>query len=100
MKVLKDRLPQLQELCKLYHVKTLFAFGSVLRENDFNAESDIDLVVDIAESDPLVYADYYFNLKFQLEQLFNRPIDLLEEKAIKNPFFRKHLNQSRMLIYG
>jgi predicted nucleotidyltransferase len=100
MKVLDERLTQLRDLCRINHVKTLFAFGSVLRDADFNAESDIDLVVDFAEEDPIQYAENYFNLKFQLEELFNRPIDLLEERAIKNPLFRRKLNQSRMLIYG
>jgi predicted nucleotidyltransferase len=99
MQFLANNLARLQELCKANHVKTLFAFGSVTRD-DFRADSDVDLVVDIAETDPLVYADYYFNLKFQLEQLLNRPIDLLEERAIKNPLFRKHLNESKVLIYG
>jgi hypothetical protein len=46
------------------------------------------------------YADNYFDLKEQLESIFNRPIDLLEEQAIKNPFFKKEIDKEKLLIYG
>jgi len=46
------------------------------------------------------YADNYFDLKFSLQEIFKRPIDLLEEKAIKNPYFRLSVNQQRQLVYG
>jgi hypothetical protein len=39
-------------------------------------------------------------LKFSLEDILKRPIDLLEEKAIKNPYFREDIDQKRKLIYG
>ncbi|WPO77601.1 hypothetical protein [Flavobacterium sp. KACC 22761] len=46
------------------------------------------------------YADNYFDFKFSLEEIFKRPIDLLEEKAIKNPYFKENLNKQKQLIYG
>lgn len=52
------KIDQIQELCKTNKVKTLFAFGSVTRE-DFNESSDIDLVVDIDEKDPFKYTDLF-----------------------------------------
>ncbi len=90
---------QIEELCRRYNVRTLFAFGSVLTDR-FNEESDIDLIVDIADKDPLVYADNYFNLKFSLLDLFKRSVDLLEEKAIRNPYLRINIDSSKQLIYG
>lgn len=80
-------------------VKTLFAFGSVLTEG-FNSKSDIDLIVEIDEPDPLSYSENYFNLKFQLEKLFNRNIDLLEQKALKNKYLMEEINQTKVLVYG
>ena len=68
MKIEKIKIEQIQELCKSNKVKTLFAFGSVLRD-DFSENSDIDLVVDIDEKDPFKYTDIYFNLKSKLEDL-------------------------------
>lgn len=99
MKELGNYIEQIRKLCESSKVKSLFAFGSVLRE-DFKAESDLDFVVDIDEKDPVLYADNYFNLKFQLEKLFQRKVDLLEEKAIKNPYIKKQIDQSKVLIYG
>jgi len=32
--------------------------------------------------------------------LLNRKIDLLEERAVKNPFFRQELDQTKVKIYG
>ena len=86
-------------LCKTHKVKSLYAFGSVLTDK-FNSESDVDLIVDFENLDVLDYGDNYYNLKFSLENILKRSIDLLEEKAIKNPYFRKSLNQNKVLIYG
>ena len=52
MNLLSKHMVQIKRLCSLNKVRTLFAFGSVLRE-DFQPESDIDLVVDIDEKDPI-----------------------------------------------
>ncbi len=87
------------KLCKTHKVKSLYAFGSVLTEN-FNNESDIDFIVDFSNIEVEDYADNYFDLKFSLQDILKRPVDLLEEKAIKNPYFRQSLNQQRKLVYG
>lgn len=86
-------------MCNAPHVKSLFVFGSVLTDQ-FNAESDIDFDVDIDSNNPLDYSDHYFTLKFQLERLFGKPVDLLEEKAIKNSFLKKQIDHTKVLIYG
>ena len=80
-------------------MKSLFVFGSVLT-NKFSDKSDIDLVVDIDSNDPFDYADSYFNLKFAIQDLFKRPIDLLENKAIKNPYIRQNIDRSKSLVYA
>lgn len=86
-------------LCNQNKVKTLYVFGSVLTDK-FNDMSDIDLVVDIESDDPIEYADNYFNLKFALQDLLKRQIDLLESKAIKNPYILQSIDNSKSLIYG
>jgi predicted nucleotidyltransferase len=92
-------ITRLQNLCLQNKVKTLYVFGSVLSDK-FNDTSDIDLVVDIDSNDPFDYADSYFNLKFALQDLFKRQIDLLENKAIKNPIIRSNIERSKKLIYA
>jgi len=99
MNALTSHIDQIRKLCGSNKVRTLFAFGSVLTD-DFKPESDIDLVVDIDEKDPLSYSDSYFSLKFQLEQLFQRRVDLLEQKSIKNPYVKEQIEQTKVLIYG
>ena len=99
MKIEKIKLDQIQELCKSNKVKTLFVFGSVLRE-DFREDSDVDFVVDIDEKDPFKYTDIYFNLKSKLEEILKHQVDLLEERAIKNKFFRQELELTKVKIYG
>lgn len=90
---------QIKQLCDKHKVKYLFAFGSVLTSN-FSDVSDVDLLVDINSKDPLVYAENYFDLKFKLEDLLKRKIDLLEERGIRNPYLKESIDKSKRLIYG
>ncbi len=83
----------------MHQVKRLYAFGSVLSDR-FNNDSDIDLMVDFEDLHVNDYADNYFNLKFSLEAIFCRRVDLLEEQAIKNPYFEQSVKEQRKLIYG
>ena len=80
-------------------MKSLYAFGSVLTDR-CNDRSDVDLIVNFHDIKLLDYADNYFDLKFSLEDIFKRPVDLLEEKAIRNPYFKKSVEQTKQLIYG
>ena len=99
MTVLEEHISDINKLCSAYKVKRLFAFGSVLTER-FNDDSDIDFIVDFEPIDLGQYADNYYDLKFSLEDVFKKPVDLLEEKAIKNPYFRQVVEKQRQLIYG
>lgn len=99
MKISDKNIDHIKKLCKKYRVRTFSAFGSVNRD-DFNDDSDIDFVVDFDENDPFKYADLYFDLKENLEDLLKRQIDLIEERGIKNRFFKKELDETKVLIYG
>ena len=99
MKIINQYKNQISKLCSSNKVKSLFAFGSVVTDS-LMPHSDIDMVVDIDENDPVTYSDYYFNLKFQLEKIFNRSIDLLENKAIKNPYLKAQTEKTKVMIYG
>ena len=90
---------EINKLCLHNKVKSLFVFGSVLSDR-FTENSDIDLVVDIDSIDPFDYAEYYFNLKFALQDLFRRPIDLLENKALHNPYILQNIDRTKTLVYA
>ena len=99
MNPIEQNIAVIEVLCKKYKVSKLFAFGSVLTER-FSTESDIDLVVDFDNVGINEYADNYFDFKFSLQDAFHRKIDLLEEKAIRNPYMRQSIDLSKRLIYG
>jgi hypothetical protein len=99
MNLIHQNIEFINALCKSHKVKSLYAFGSVLTDK-FNDQSDIDLIVDFSDVQLLDYADNYFDLKFSLEDTFKRSVDLLEEKAIKNPYFKRAIEKNRQLIYG
>ena len=99
MKLTDQNIKLIQELCIKHKVARLFVFGSVLTEK-FNNDSDIDFLVDFKKIDLSDYADNYFNLKSSLEDLFDRNVDLLELKALKNPYLIKSIDNTKQLIYG
>lgn len=99
MNINDKNINHIKKLCEQYKVRTFSAFGSVTRD-DFSDESDMDFVVDFDENDPFEYTNLYFQLKDKLEKLLKRQIDLIEYRAIKNNYFRKELEETKVLIYG
>ena len=99
MNLLDRNIDKIKDLCDKYKVSRLYVFGSILT-NQFGKSSDIDFVVDFKNVNLYNYADNYFDLKTSLENLLKRQIDLLEEKAIKNPYLRQSIDSSKRMIYG
>ena len=98
-KLLTDNLIRIKELCMAHQVKNLYAFGSVCTEK-FNENSDIDLLISFKPMDYGDYADTYFELAEKFEKLFNRQVDLVTDKSLKNPYFIESVNQTKTLLYG
>ena len=93
------KIPSLIELLKTHKVKRAYAFGSVCT-NHFTDASDVDLLVAFEENiDPLEYGDLYWSLDEKLPQLLNRPVDLLTEKQLRNPYFIKVMNRTKTALY-
>ena len=99
MNIIDQNIEIIRDLCTKHKVARLFVFGSVLN-NRLKKNSDIDLIVDFRDIDVYDYADNYFDLKFSLENLLNRKVDLLEDKAINNPYLRQSIDSTKQLIYG
>lgn len=80
----KDRLLKLKpELAAKFHVKSLGLFGSVVR-NDFNPQSDIDIIVDFDQPVGIEFID----LANYMEALFLTRVDLVSRKGIKDKYFQ------------
>lgn len=99
MTILEKNSAALIAACERNQVQELYAFGSILTDK-FNSNSDIDFLVSFDKLDPLIYAEHYFDLKFELEALFNRKIDLLEAKAIRNQAFKNAIDKKKKLVYA
>ncbi len=98
MKLIDDNKEKLIELCDRYKVKELYLFGSILTAR-FIDSSDIDVLVQFSDIELEKYFDNYMDFKEQLELLFEREIDLVENQAIRNPIFRRVVDREKKLVY-
>ncbi len=89
--IIKNNIEQITTLCNSYNVKSLFVFGSVCTP-DFNKTSDIDLLISFNQMDYADNADNFFLLADKFEELFKRPVDLVTDKSLSNPYFIKSVN--------
>lgn len=99
-RILEENLPALTGLCEKYGVARLEIFGSAAADT-FNAgTSDLDFLVTFKTLAHMNAADQYFGLLAELEILFNRRIDLVMERAMKNPYFIKSVEQNRRTLFA
>ena len=97
-KLISDKLDTIKAICALHNVNSLYVFGSVCTDK-FNDKSDIDLLISFKNMDFGDYADTYFELAEEFENIFNRPVDLVTEKSLSNPYFIESVNKSKTLLY-
>ena len=89
---------KIAEFCKRWRVTEFSVFGSVLRD-DFRSDSDIDVLVSI---DPGAHMGLFkiIEMKLELEEIFQRPVDLVEKEGLKNPYRRKEILQTARVVYA
>ena len=91
---------ELRALCRRPHVRRLDLFGSAAR-GDFDPEqSDLDFLVEFDRGAPQHPFEAYFGLKEALEELFARPVDLVEAGAVRNPYLEASIERSRQNLYA
>ena len=98
--LIADKRQELFVLCRKYHVQRLELFGSAATDNFDRNGSDIDFLVIFELSTPTEHADRYFGLLAALQDLFARAVDLVELRAITNPYFKEEIELTRAVIYG
>lgn len=98
--VVQDRLGRIIELCGQHSVRRLALFGSAVRDDFDPARSDLDFLVDFEPLLPSRHADAYFGLLADLETLFGRPIDLVESAALRNPYRRREIEATQVLLHA
>ena len=100
MTIARIELPQrqLDEFCQHWKVTEFAVFGSALRE-DFHASSEIDVLVSFAPDAGWSLFDLV-EMQDELGQIFGREVDLVEKRAVRNPFRRHHIRAHHEVIYA
>lgn len=93
------QMPILIDLLKKHKIKKAYFFGSVLTEK-FNSKSDLDLLINFQDGlEPLEQGKLMWSLEFAIEDIILRQVDLIQESSIKNPYFKKEMDETKQLIY-
>jgi predicted nucleotidyltransferase len=98
--LLEERRPELAELCRGRHVSRLELFGSAASGGFDPAHSDLDFLVEFQDLTPTEYARSYFGLLHDLEDLFERPIDLVTVRSLTNPYLLRAIERDRTVLYA
>jgi len=95
-----QNLPKVIDTFKKYKIVRAYAFGSVCTDK-FNDKSDIDLLISFQNNlDPLEKGQNLWDLEDELELILNRYVDLVTDTSLKNPYFIKELDETKISIYG
>jgi len=100
--IIRDRChitrSQIIDFCQRWHIIEFAVFGSVLRD-DFRNDSDIDVLVTLASNHGLNLFDW-IDMQQELETLFNRDVDLVDKRGLKNPYRRSEIMNTCQIIYA
>jgi predicted nucleotidyltransferase len=89
----------LDDLCRKFRVRRLDLFGSATTGHFDPARSDVDLLVEFEAMPPSAYAAAYFGLRAAAETLLGRPVDLVTEAALANPYLRRRIEGERRTLF-
>ena len=93
-------LPQqkIHEFCRRWQVVEFSLFGSALRE-DFKPKSDVDVMIAFAPQANIGLFEIA-QMKIELEEVFHRPVDLVEKASLRNPYRRREILRTAKVIYA
>jgi predicted nucleotidyltransferase len=99
MNLIEKHRRSITRLCKKYFVQKLYVFGSYAKKT-MHASSDVDMLVYFKKELPLIdYADNFFDLKYAIEKVLNKNVDLVSGKPLSNPYFIEDINKTKLLVY-
>jgi len=99
--LIADKKEELAELCRRFDVTRLEVFGSAARGADFDPlTSDADFLIEFDAGSELPPFDRYFDLVEDLRGMLGLPVDLIEARAIRNPYLRAAIDKSREIVYA
>jgi hypothetical protein len=87
------------DLCRTHHVRRFSVFGSAVRD-DFDPDtSDVDVRVEFYDNIEDSVRNY-FDLHDKLTQLFGREVDIISSQEIENPYLKKIVEGTQVLLYA
>jgi predicted nucleotidyltransferase len=98
--VLEGHRHELIALCRKHRVRRLEVFGSATRTDFDEKSSDVDLLVEFEDMPHADRADAYLGFLTAAEALLRRRVDLVEVGAVRNPYLRRGIEESRELVYA
>lgn len=100
--IIEQNIDKIATLCRNNYVQRLFAFGSVTDPTRFRCDSDVDFLVsfDFENLSLEDYAESYFRLSFQLEDLLKRDVDLITDRSLSNPYFIAELESTKVEVFA
>jgi uncharacterized protein len=96
---ISNKADDFSAVCKAHNVRYIYAFGSSVTKRFDSAKSDIDLLVEIDYPDPIERGEKLISLWDTFENFFKRKVDLLTDISIHNPYLRKSIDSTKILIY-
>jgi predicted nucleotidyltransferase len=88
--LIEDNREAITALCEQYGVRRLAVFGSAAQGTFDPKTSDLDFVIDFADYG-LGVSRRFIDFANALESLFGLPVDLVFERKLTNPWFRKEV---------
>jgi len=99
--LIQEKRADIAALCRRYRVRHLEVFGSAARGEDFDpASSDADFLVEFEPESDLPPLEEFFGFQAALSRLLERPVDLVEARAVRNPYVRADINRTREVVYA
>lgn len=96
----EEQTKVIEGLCRRFQVRRLELFGSAVAGGFNPRSSDLDFLVEFKELRPDEYADAYFGLLEELQRLFQRNVDLVVARSVRNPYLLESIQRSKALLYA
>jgi hypothetical protein len=98
--VLESKREQIAAACARHGVLRLDAFGSAVRGDFRQGDSDVDLLVEFGPMDVYARVDAYFDLLDEFRGILGREVDLVMVDVVKNRYIAADIERTKQALYA
>ena len=96
--LVEKEIEEVKKVLKKYNVNQASFFGSCVDKNKTNF-NDVDIIVSFKEKLELQkYTETLQTIKDELEAIFTKKVDVVDEDSLSNQYFIKNINNSKVPI--